>query len=141
MNTILLVAKFVGRRQIGAIKLTKYIFPVSLIGIDLCAAAVYLFNGDVKKTVYWIAAAILNICVTFQEVIFMIWYVMKFLLHWGVLSCGVVCLMIILRDRKCQKLWNKEKAMRMKANPKISRAELCEYFVMFCLRNDCKVNF
>ena len=45
--------------------MSNYIFPVILIIIDLCAAGVYLFNGDIKKTVYWIAAAVLNICVTF----------------------------------------------------------------------------
>ena len=45
--------------------MTKYIFPVSLIVLDICAAAVYLFNGDIKKTIYWIAAAVLNVCVTF----------------------------------------------------------------------------
>ena len=43
----------------------KYIFPLTLIIIDLCAAIVYLFDGDIKKTIYWIAAAVLNICVTF----------------------------------------------------------------------------
>ena len=45
--------------------MTKYIFPVSLIVLDVCAAAVYLLGGDIKKTIYWIAAAVLNICVTF----------------------------------------------------------------------------
>jgi hypothetical protein len=43
----------------------KYIFPVSLTIIDFGAAAVYLFGGDIKKAIYWIAAAVLNICVTF----------------------------------------------------------------------------
>jgi hypothetical protein len=45
--------------------LNKYIFPVVLIILDVCAAGVYLFGGDIKKTIYWIAAAVLNICVTF----------------------------------------------------------------------------
>ena len=43
----------------------KYIFPSALILLDICAAGVYLFNGDIKKTIYWIAAATLSICVTF----------------------------------------------------------------------------
>lgn len=43
----------------------KYIFPSTMIVLDLCAAGVYLFGGDVKKAVYWIAAAVLNMCVTF----------------------------------------------------------------------------
>ena len=41
------------------------IFPIVLIALDVAAAAVYAANGDVKKAVYWIAAAVLNICVTF----------------------------------------------------------------------------
>lgn len=45
--------------------MNKYIFPVILIILDVCAAGVYLFNGDIKKSIYWIAAAVLNICVTF----------------------------------------------------------------------------
>ena len=43
----------------------KYIFPLVLIGIDLCAGFVYLASGDIKKFIYWIAAAVLNITVTF----------------------------------------------------------------------------
>ncbi len=44
-----------------------------------------------------------------------------------------------VRNKKLQKQWNKEKDMRLKA--KISNAELCEQYVMFCKRNDCKVDF
>ena len=43
----------------------EYIFPLILIALDLGAAGVYLSNGDIKKTLYWISAAVLNICVTF----------------------------------------------------------------------------
>lgn len=45
--------------------MNKYIFPITLIVLDVLAAGVYLFNGDIKKTIYWIAAAVLNVCVTF----------------------------------------------------------------------------
>lgn len=45
--------------------MSKYIFPVMLIILDVGAAVVYLFNGDVKKAIYWAAAAVLNVCVTF----------------------------------------------------------------------------
>ena len=45
--------------------ISKYIFPAILIGLDICAAGAYLFHGDIKKTVYWVAAAVLSICVTF----------------------------------------------------------------------------
>jgi hypothetical protein len=40
-------------------------FPSLLILIDLAAAAVYLSHGDLKHTIYWIAAATLTACVTF----------------------------------------------------------------------------
>ena len=45
--------------------MNKYIFPCLLIALDAGAAAVYLFDGDIKKAVYWVAAAVLNVCVTF----------------------------------------------------------------------------
>lgn len=46
-----------------------------------------------------------------------------------------------IRNNKYQKRWNKEKAMRVRIDPNISRAELCEQYVMFCKRNGCKVEF
>lgn len=45
--------------------MNKYIFPVILIILDLGAGFVYGFQGDYKKLIYWIAAAVLNITVTF----------------------------------------------------------------------------
>lgn len=46
-----------------------------------------------------------------------------------------------IRNRKYQKLWNKEMATRLRIDPAISRAEMCEYYVMFCKRNNCNVEF
>lgn len=43
----------------------QQIFPLVLIALDLCAAIVYALNKDAKMATYWVAAAILNICVTF----------------------------------------------------------------------------
>lgn len=41
-------------------------FPSVLIALDLCAAARYAFSdGDWRKTVYWISAAVLTTTVTF----------------------------------------------------------------------------
>ena len=45
--------------------MNKYIFPVTLIVLDILAGLVYGFNADYKKLIYWIAAAVLNITVTF----------------------------------------------------------------------------
>jgi len=43
----------------------KYLFPILLILLDLGAAIPYAMAGDFKKAIYWVAAAVLNICVTF----------------------------------------------------------------------------
>ena len=44
----------------------KYFFPIVLIVLDLGAALVYALNKEYKMAVYWLAAAVLNITVTFQ---------------------------------------------------------------------------
>jgi hypothetical protein len=61
----------------------------------------------------------------------------------GTLVCVYVFADLIysIRNVRYQKLWNKEKAMREKIDPAITRAELCEQYVMFCKRNGCKVKF
>lgn len=41
------------------------IFPLLLIILDIGAAVVYGYTGDIRKTIYWIAAAVLSITVTF----------------------------------------------------------------------------
>lgn len=43
----------------------QLIFPVSLIVLDVGAAVLYAVCGDYKKAIYWLAAAVLNITVTF----------------------------------------------------------------------------
>lgn len=45
--------------------MSKLIFPIALIVLDIGASLVYGINGDVRKTIYWLAAAVLNITVTF----------------------------------------------------------------------------
>lgn len=44
---------------------SQYIFPLLLIALDIGAAVVYGISGDLRKVVYWIAAAVLNVTVTF----------------------------------------------------------------------------
>lgn len=41
------------------------IFPLVLIALDVGAAVMCFIGKDYKKGVYWLAAAVLNICVTF----------------------------------------------------------------------------
>jgi len=43
----------------------KVHFPLLLIILDVGAAMVYGVSKDLKMATYWIAAAVLNICVTF----------------------------------------------------------------------------
>lgn len=40
-------------------------FPTVLIALDICAAARYAADGDVRRIVYWLAAAILTASVTY----------------------------------------------------------------------------
>ncbi len=46
-------------------QMSVYIFPLALILLDVGAAIVCFANGDAKKGIYWLAAAVLNVCVTF----------------------------------------------------------------------------
>lgn len=43
----------------------EHLFPIALITLDCGAAFVYLWGGDVRRTIYWLAAAVLTACVTF----------------------------------------------------------------------------
>lgn len=45
--------------------MTKYLFPCALIALNFGAAIVYGFSGDIRKVIYYVAAAVLNITVTF----------------------------------------------------------------------------
>lgn len=42
----------------------KFVFPTALILLDIGAAIVCFVGADYKRAVYWIAAAVLNVCVT-----------------------------------------------------------------------------
>jgi hypothetical protein len=42
-----------------------WILPALLIAIDIGAAIVYVCHGDIKRCVYWMAAATLTFTVTF----------------------------------------------------------------------------
>ncbi len=46
-------------------KMSAYIFPITLILLDMGAAIMCFISNDAKKGIYWLAAAVLNICVTF----------------------------------------------------------------------------
>lgn len=40
------------------------LFPYTLIVLDLAASTVYFYNGDLRRGVYWFAAAVLTASVT-----------------------------------------------------------------------------
>ena len=41
------------------------ILPIAMILLDVGAAAVCLWDRDYRRVVYWVAAAVLNVTVTF----------------------------------------------------------------------------
>ena len=41
------------------------VFPTILIVLDVCAAIAYGLNNDWRHCIYWIAAAVLTVCVTY----------------------------------------------------------------------------
>ena len=45
--------------------MTNKLFPTLLIILDICAAAGYVPDGDWRKILYWIAAAVLTFTVTY----------------------------------------------------------------------------
>lgn len=44
---------------------SKHFFPALLILLQICAGVMYVPSGDWRMSVYWFAAAVLNIAVTF----------------------------------------------------------------------------
>ena len=43
----------------------EFIFPIILIILDVCASCFYLMGNNLKMSIYWLAAAVLNAAVTF----------------------------------------------------------------------------
>lgn len=43
----------------------RYVFPAALIVLDLGAAVVFAVEGDARRAIYWLAAAVLTVVVTF----------------------------------------------------------------------------
>lgn len=45
--------------------LRSQIFPLILIILDVAASFAYAYDFDFRRSIYWMAAAILTACVTF----------------------------------------------------------------------------
>ena len=71
----------------------------------------------------------------------MTWLIIKFIVWLFIFSYFLAEIILAIQTHKYQKKWDECKAKLTKIDPKITRAELCEQYVMFCLRNDCKVEF
>ena len=41
------------------------LFPTALIVLDICAAVVWWYHGDYRRTIYWLSAAVLTASVTY----------------------------------------------------------------------------
>jgi hypothetical protein len=41
------------------------IFPTIMVALSVLAAAAYAFDGDIRRTIYWSAAAVLTASVTY----------------------------------------------------------------------------
>lgn len=46
-------------------KISPKLFPTILIALDLLAAVFYIPDGNWRRVVYWIAAAVLTFVITF----------------------------------------------------------------------------
>lgn len=53
----------------------------------------------------------------------------------------IVDLILAARNIRYQRLWRLKKSSLVRVDPMITRAELCEEYVMFCKRNNCKVEY
>lgn len=71
----------------------------------------------------------------------MIWIIVEFLAYLFIFLYSLCGLIASIQNKKYQKMWNEKKALRIRIDPNITRAELCEYYVMFCKKNGCRVEF
>jgi hypothetical protein len=44
--------------------MAKY-FPITVMVLYLIAAILYAYEGDWRRCIYWLAAIVLNMCITF----------------------------------------------------------------------------
>lgn len=50
------------KRDIGVM---VFILPTIMIALNVGAATVYAFDGDMRKVIYWLAAAVITAAVTY----------------------------------------------------------------------------
>ena len=67
--------------------------------------------------------------------------ILALLLEITVFLYVVFDLILTARNIRYQKLWRLKKSSLVRFDPAITRAELCEQYVMFCKVNNCKVDY
>lgn len=53
----------------------------------------------------------------------------------------IIGIALTARNKRYQKRWDNKKALRIKIDPAITRAELCELYVEFCKKYECVVEY
>ena len=71
----------------------------------------------------------------------MVFEIIGFIIELFILFYVVIDLILAARNVRYQKLWRLKKSTLVRIDPTITRAELCEQYVMFCKINNCKVEF
>lgn len=67
--------------------------------------------------------------------------IIALILEFFVFYYVVVDLVLTARNARYQKLWRLKKSTLIRIDPAITRAEMCEKYVEFCIMNNCKVDF
>ena len=70
-----------------------------------------------------------------------IFQIIGFIVELFILFYVIVDLISAAKNIRYQKVWRLKKSSIVRIDPNITRAELCEQYVMFCKRNNCKVDF
>lgn len=52
--------------KVDALHIPVEFFPTVMIVLDILAALVYLAKGNVRMSLYWVSAAVLTACITFE---------------------------------------------------------------------------
>ncbi len=48
-------------------RIPEWVFPVCLITLNVLSGSIYFANGKIFKGIYWLSAATLTFCITFDE--------------------------------------------------------------------------
>lgn len=46
--------------------MSRFIFPLIVVGLNASAGAVYYWEGDWRRGSYWVLCALINVCITLE---------------------------------------------------------------------------